>query len=100
VTVGEITERLVNSHKNNLRRNVKDIYINDKNCQEIKDTTDDAPRKRILLVDEVDVFFAKDFFGKYYTPSTSIKHKLIEDLTTYVWKNRDNITYNDLIDSN
>jgi hypothetical protein len=99
-TFGEITEKLFNSNKNDLRRNVTGIYLNDKNCQKVVNAADDAPRRRILLVDEVDVFFAKDFFGKYYTPSTNIKHKLIEDLTTFVWNNRDNITYDSLINSN
>lgn len=49
-------------------------------------------REKILLVDEVDVFFAKEFFGRYYTPSTSITHECIENLATFVWQNRNDIT--------
>jgi hypothetical protein len=32
---------------------------------------------RVLLVDEVDVFFDERFFGKLYRPCTNIKHETI-----------------------
>ena len=83
---------------------MKQIYLDDKDCS--RTTTEKvngvAPannRKRILLVDEVDVFFGKEFFGKYYAPSTSIKSILIEDLVTYVWNNRGTITFRQLIET-
>lgn len=83
---------------------MKQIYLDDKDCS--RTTTEKvngvAPannRKRILLVDEVDVFFGKEFFGKYYAPSTSIKSTLIEDLVTYVWNNRGTITFRQLIET-
>jgi len=53
---------------------VKDILLNNKDCSEaLSDASkSNPPRKKILLVDEVDVFFSKEFFGQYYTPSTKI----------------------------
>jgi hypothetical protein len=46
------------------------------------------------------VFFSKEFFGQYYTPSTAITHKCIQELSTYVWLNRATITYKKLIETN
>ena len=83
---------------------MKQIYLDDKDRSRItmEKVNGVAPannRKRILLVDEVDVFFGKEFFGKYYAPSTSIKSTLIEDLVTYVWNNRGTITFRQLIET-
>jgi hypothetical protein len=106
-TFGEITERLFNSGENNLRENVKRIILENIDCGQnfivrgfncIKGMIV-SPRKRILLIDEVDVFFAKDFFGKLYTPSAIIKSKVIEALASYVWDHRSTITYTELIKS-
>jgi len=69
-----VTEKLYNSNKRDLRQDVKDILLNDKKCSETLSGTSrsHSPRKKILLVDEVDVFFSKEFFGQYYTPSAKI----------------------------
>jgi hypothetical protein len=40
---------------------------------------------RVLLVDEVDVFFTKDFYGSTYNPACDLKHSLISDLIRQVW---------------
>jgi hypothetical protein len=56
-----------------------------------------SPRKRVLLIDEIDVFFNTEFFGKYYTPSTSIKNQCIQELATFVWKNRSKISSHNVI---
>jgi len=99
-TFGEVTEQLYNSKRRQLRNDVKEILLNDKDCRDSQGSGQSAaPRKRTLLVDEVDVFFSKEFFGQYYTPSTSIKHKCIQELATYVWQNRTTITYNKLTES-
>lgn len=88
-----------------MRENVKQIYLQDKDCSKTISSSKSInlfspnSRKRILLVDEVDVFFGKEFFGKFYSPSTSIKGPLIEDLVTYVWNNRGSITFRQLVDS-
>jgi len=41
-----------------------------------------------LLIDEVDVFFSKDFYGNIYTPSAKLKDPTIIELTNYIWNNR------------
>jgi len=43
----------------------------------------------ILLIDEVDVFFSKDFYGKLYTPAASIRDPTITKLIDLIWSNKD-----------
>jgi hypothetical protein len=45
-------------------------------------------RAKLLLVDEVDVFFTKDFYGNSYTPLARLKDPLIANLMKYIWKMR------------
>jgi hypothetical protein len=42
----------------------------------------------VLLIDEVDVFFSKEFYGNVYTPSTDIKHPAVSSLIDYIWNKR------------
>jgi len=91
---------LFNSNRRNLRKDVKDILLFDKNCSgDIGGSNSNKDRKRALLIDEIDVLFAKEFFGQLYTPSTDISHKCIEDLATFVWQNRGTINYKKIIES-
>ena len=46
-------------------------------------------RDKILLIDEVDVFFGDKFYGKVYTPGAVLKHRCINAVTDYIWHNRD-----------
>eukprot|EP01087_Luapelamoeba_hula_P010439 TRINITY_DN276_c0_g1_i1.p1 TRINITY_DN276_c0_g1~~TRINITY_DN276_c0_g1_i1.p1 ORF type:complete len:2464 (-),score=305.43 TRINITY_DN276_c0_g1_i1:82-7473(-) len=47
-------------------------------------------RPRILLFDEVDVFFDKEFYGATYNPSTYIRDPCVNQVMEYIWKNRNN----------
>lgn len=49
-----------------------------------------AKRKRrsVLLIDEVDVFFNKDFYGKPYICLTRLAHPTISELLKFIWANR------------
>jgi len=42
---------------------------------------------KVLLVDEVDTFFSKDFYGNTYNPCAIIKNNLIIELIECIWKN-------------
>ena len=44
----------------------------------------------MLLVDEVDVFFSKDFYGNIYTPLARLKDPTIARLAEHIWTNRKN----------
>lgn len=40
------------------------------------------------MIDEVDVFFSKDFHGNVYTPACKIQKTEIIALIDYIWANR------------
>ncbi|CAF2071576.1 unnamed protein product [Rotaria magnacalcarata] len=45
-------------------------------------------RAKILLIDEVDVFFSQDFYGNVYTPSASLRNPTITSLINFIWTQR------------
>ena len=45
-------------------------------------------RPKILLIDEVDVFFSKDFYGNTYNPVTLLKNSVVTNLVNYIWSTR------------
>ena len=47
-------------------------------------------KKKILLIDEVDVFFSPEFYGRLYCPSAQINDKYISELIDYIWQNKKN----------
>jgi len=47
-----------------------------------------ASPPRILIIDEVDVFCDKEFFGGAYTPLMTLKHPSISELMRHVWSLR------------
>jgi hypothetical protein len=53
-------------------------------------------RPRILLIDEVDVFFSRDFYGATYNPSVILRSPEISFILEYIWQNRARITLNDI----
>ncbi|EAR88867.2 helicase carboxy-terminal domain protein (macronuclear) [Tetrahymena thermophila SB210] len=51
----------------------------------------DIKRKpKILLIDEVDVFFSQDFYGKLYNPIARLQDQGILNLAQFIWKQRNN----------
>ena len=40
---------------------------------------------KILLIDEVDVFFNPDFYGNVYNPAARLNHSSIKPLTDFIW---------------
>lgn len=42
------------------------------------------------MIDEVDVFFSKEFYNQSYTPIAEIKNPAITELFDYLWNNRNN----------
>ncbi|CAF1137415.1 unnamed protein product, partial [Didymodactylos carnosus] len=45
-------------------------------------------RAKILLIDEVDVFFSREFYGNVYTPSASLQDSSITSLVNSIWTQR------------
>lgn len=47
-----------------------------------------ALRPKILLIDEVDVFFQEGFYGSIYAPSASLEDTTISNLLDLIWNER------------
>ena len=58
-----------------------------------------APRRRprVLLVDEVDVFFDKDFYGKTYSPYILLGKPEAKALVNYIWSHRSGLTFQEVV---
>ena len=50
------------------------------------ETLKNHEEKSILLIDEVDVFFSEDFFGKMYAPVETVYNASIAKVQTYIWQ--------------
>jgi hypothetical protein len=49
----------------------------------------ETDRNSCLIMDEVDKFFTKDFYGNEYRPLAQVRHQTISDLIKRLWENRD-----------
>lgn len=49
-----------------------------------------AERPKVLLIDEVDVFFNQDFYGSLYTPAAILRSDDVTKLIRYIWQGRNN----------
>ncbi len=56
----------------------------------VEDARVDAVRRKILLIDEVDVFFSKEFYGNRYQPSLSLRDDCLSGLISMIWRERSN----------
>ena len=55
---------------------------------------------KVLLIDEVDVFFGSSFYGNIYQPKLVVKDKCIQDLIKFIWEERqNNLTYDTVYNS-
>jgi energy-coupling factor transporter ATP-binding protein EcfA2 len=83
-TFNAICEKIINE-KGDVRARIVNLVSN-----KAFDSTepDNKKRPRILLIDEVDVFFSKDFYGNVYTPLARLNDPTIQQLAKYIWTNR------------
>jgi len=49
-----------------------------------------SPRPKILLLDEVDVFFSKDFYGRAFRPAFCLRDPVITTFIQFIWDQREN----------
>ena len=84
-TFNQICENILNEH-GDIRSIVVNFILN-KNEEKIKSVSDEI-KPRVLLIDEVDVFFTDSFYGNIYTPLALLKDPSINNLTSYLFENR------------
>jgi len=85
-TFNRISEQIINENGD-----VRELIINLIKQEKTKQgniNLSKRQRPKLLLVDEVDVFFTKDFYGNSYTPLARLKDPLITNLIKFIWKNR------------
>ena len=92
---GQLCERFLND-QGDIRKQMENLIFD--RSVEIKRTS--SNRLKILLIDEVDVFFSREFYGKLYNPIISItddsikklnkieKLDIIKNLIYYIWANK------------
>jgi len=86
-TFQELCEHLVNEN-GKIRAIVENMVLKGQFPQR---PTDVEKRPMILVIDEVDVFFQKEFYGQLYTPVASLSNPSIMALIEYIWNNRGTI---------
>jgi hypothetical protein len=84
-TFNELREFIINEN-GNIRDVVeqiisKDLNITVQNARKLK-------RTKILLINEVDVFFRRDFYGNVYRPSSLVRDPTILSSMNMVWQQR------------
>ncbi|CAE7856767.1 secA2, partial [Symbiodinium sp. KB8] len=85
-TFDELCERLINRHGNLRDRVQAEILGGDSTFTRSKADSKD----RILLIDEVDVFFDEGFYGSSYNPVGSLQDSTVSALLDYLWSIRGN----------
>jgi hypothetical protein len=84
-TLGDLAEDLIN-FQGDIRSATKNFLLSSNTST----TSRPARRteKRILLLDEVDVFFSPAFFGRTYNPATSYFSPDTKAILEYIWDHR------------
>jgi hypothetical protein len=84
-TFNKLCEDIINED-GDIRETVEQLISNGSN-----DTIQNSrriKRAKILLIDEVDVFFSREFYGNVYTPSSSLRDPTITSLVNLIWTQR------------
>ncbi|CAL6025644.1 Conserved_hypothetical protein [Hexamita inflata] len=85
-TFPQMCEKFINQNAN-IRETTRNLILN----QPLQNNNvKNHNRERILLIDEVDVFFSKEFYGNIYKPMTQVSNNQIKTLIDYIWQNRKN----------
>ncbi|CAL6013590.1 Helicase-related_protein [Hexamita inflata] len=85
-TFPQMCEKFINQNTN-IRETTRNLILN----QPLQNNNvKNHNRERILLIDEVDVFFSKEFYGNVYKPMTQVCNHQIKTLINYIWQNRKN----------
>ena len=88
-TFNKVCEDEINK-EGDIRKIVEDLICDGKLSNSNQQNKQSLKRPRVLLIDEVDVFFSKDFYGNSYRPSLNLTDKTINDLMWFIWKERKN----------
>lgn len=83
-TFNKLCEKVVNA-EGNVRELVEKCVQNKINSAQPKEN---VQRSKALLIDEVDVFFNKSFYGNEYVPMSSLRDQTVVALINMIWANQ------------
>ncbi|CAF4449380.1 unnamed protein product [Rotaria sp. Silwood2] len=81
-TFNKLCEYIINEN-GDVRQVVEQLISKDSNIA--VENAKIIKRAKILLIDEVDVFFSRDFYGNIYTPAATLKDSTITSLVNCIW---------------
>jgi len=88
-TMSELAEKMINEN-GNVRELTENLYL--KNSSDGKKSRRKVEKSRsILLFDEVDVFFQKDFLGKTYNPVATPWREGMKSLMKFAWSSKESL---------
>jgi len=94
-TFNQIFDIIINE-KGDIRSRVQNLISSSVKTNFISPVIANTDRAKILLIDEVDIFFNKEFYGNVYNPAASLKGPEITNLIHYIWNNRNSLNFNSL----
>jgi hypothetical protein len=96
-TFNKIAEAFLNS-KGNIRQSIAATFeTNPRALSIVGGKSAQHYRSRVIIIDEVDVFFSPTFYGKPYNPKTLLKGPQIFALTESIWKYINSVDAKDAI---
>ncbi|CAF0938955.1 unnamed protein product [Adineta steineri] len=84
-TFNKLCEDTINEN-GDIRQTIEQLIS--KNVNNAIQNSRHKKRAKILLIDEVDVFFSRDFYGNVYTPSARLRDPTIKSLVNFIWAQR------------
>ena len=82
-TFNDLAEKAINA-----RGNVRDMARTCVSGLDIVTPPRAKKRTKVLLIDEVDVFFSEDFYGKTFNPVTRFRTPQTDEIQRFIWDNR------------
>ncbi|CAF3125798.1 unnamed protein product [Rotaria sp. Silwood2] len=93
-TLNKLCENLINDN-GDICQLVEQIISTDSNIR--IENNQNIKRAKILLIDEVDIFFSENFYSNIYTPTIKLRDPIIKSLIYFIWKERNsNLNLNQL----
>eukprot|EP00808_Paulinella_micropora_P010728 g29972.t1 len=87
-TLGELVDKMMN--ESGSIREQTEAFLFAKTNTNADPGAAAATGPRILMIDEADVFFGKDFYGNSYNAGVTLKEREIQALMQYIWEQQQN----------
>lgn len=99
ITYGTYAKIIKRNYLSADREDIEALLLNNETIVAKKGDITETKSKKIMLIDEVDVFFSKEFFGEQSRHGITLQSCEVEKLADFVWANKATITYQKIIQS-